>query len=582
MSTENKDGSNPITYYDGKKLLSVLTIDKTYLEDLIKIPKDKVKEKYHCVCLIGSTGTGKSSTCNTLIGSSGSSDNRFFKESQYIVSETYKTVGVITKWFGDKNNSEILILDTPGLGDSLGRDSNHIAEMIVALQTVGYVHSFVICFNSQQPRFDEHLKAMMKIFASMFTVEFFHNIILCFTRYSYNSVTMLQREEGGVSEDSIISEWIASFSGEYGVRLHPHQFAFVDNMYNTSNEKIKMTFTDLELSLFKKQLVHIMDVTKNSTPFMCHDIKSVLSKNDALHKALIDQREVVSKLEDKYKDEVTKLEEKVADERKAYELKLQQERDEKDRLVREEQEKLAKAIADWDAKEQKHNNYIKTQTEAYNSSVAAAKLREQELIKEKDRQKDEYVAAQNRMFADSKRLSEDHDRRLREIGNDKEKKITELYSQISSLNSKYYTDMASKDRTYNDYVRKYESDMLSLRTQKDNTISSLNNTVSSLNDRINTLKRTCVHCRSTDPTGFCGYHSHTPVNYGLFTNVTMNGEKVNLVCVSHYCNCGVCGQESKMGQNTYKGQGIGHSNLSDAEKGQQFLRMGNCKHQTLG
>ncbi len=49
-------------------------------------------------------------------------------------SHTYETKGILTNWFGDGDNAKIFVLDTPGLGDSAGRDTKHIAEMVCAIQ----------------------------------------------------------------------------------------------------------------------------------------------------------------------------------------------------------------------------------------------------------------------------------------------------------------------------------------------------------------------------------------------------------------------------------------------------------------
>jgi len=49
----------------------------------------------------------------------------------------------------------MIIIDTPGLGDTEGRDSEHIAKMVFDLKTIGYVHLFVITLNSEEPRFNE-------------------------------------------------------------------------------------------------------------------------------------------------------------------------------------------------------------------------------------------------------------------------------------------------------------------------------------------------------------------------------------------------------------------------------------------
>jgi len=49
---------------------------------------------------------------------------------------------------GSDKNEPIIIIDTPGFGDSKGRDTEHIAKMVMNLKRIGYVHSFIITINS--------------------------------------------------------------------------------------------------------------------------------------------------------------------------------------------------------------------------------------------------------------------------------------------------------------------------------------------------------------------------------------------------------------------------------------------------
>lgn len=71
------------------------------------------------MCVIGGTGSGKSATCKSITGIK---SNDIFKPSDSAISETTKTKGILTYWFGDKSNDQIFVIDSPGLGDSKGRD----------------------------------------------------------------------------------------------------------------------------------------------------------------------------------------------------------------------------------------------------------------------------------------------------------------------------------------------------------------------------------------------------------------------------------------------------------------------------
>jgi hypothetical protein len=46
------------------------------------------------------------------------------------------------------------LIDTPGLGDTDNRDSEHISEMVKILKEQKKINAFILCFNIQEPRFD--------------------------------------------------------------------------------------------------------------------------------------------------------------------------------------------------------------------------------------------------------------------------------------------------------------------------------------------------------------------------------------------------------------------------------------------
>jgi predicted GTPase len=54
----------------------------------------------------------------------------------------------VTHALGNDKNEPLIVIDTPGFGDSKGRDTKHIANMVISLKNIGYVHSFIITINS--------------------------------------------------------------------------------------------------------------------------------------------------------------------------------------------------------------------------------------------------------------------------------------------------------------------------------------------------------------------------------------------------------------------------------------------------
>ena len=48
-------------------------------------------------------------------------------------------------------------MDTPGLADTRGRDTIHIAEMVAELRRLSQIHAFLIVFNGKLTRFDANI-----------------------------------------------------------------------------------------------------------------------------------------------------------------------------------------------------------------------------------------------------------------------------------------------------------------------------------------------------------------------------------------------------------------------------------------
>lgn len=95
----------------------------------------------------------------------------------------------------------MIIVDTPGIGDSQGRDTEHIAKMVFSLKQITYVHCFLIVINSEDTRFNELLQQTLKLFQSMFGTEFFDNALICFTKYGNDNKSLRNVKNGSKSSE---------------------------------------------------------------------------------------------------------------------------------------------------------------------------------------------------------------------------------------------------------------------------------------------------------------------------------------------------------------------------------------------
>ena len=142
---------NAFTLAQIKKIIEVPKDQEKAFEAAAIAGKEELSKKFRVVCMIGLTGHGKSSTANSICG------QEKFTISAGTESETDSVSGLLARWQGIKEEEPIIVLDTPGFGDSKGRDTGHIANVVCSLKQIGYVHSFLIILNSEEPRLNEQL-----------------------------------------------------------------------------------------------------------------------------------------------------------------------------------------------------------------------------------------------------------------------------------------------------------------------------------------------------------------------------------------------------------------------------------------
>jgi len=50
---------------------------------------------------------------------------------------------------------KVIVIDTPGLGDTDNRDTAHLAKMVISFKTIGWTNTFLIVLNSGDNKIDE-------------------------------------------------------------------------------------------------------------------------------------------------------------------------------------------------------------------------------------------------------------------------------------------------------------------------------------------------------------------------------------------------------------------------------------------
>lgn len=226
------------------------------------------------VCLLGGTGTGKSSTGNSLF------KRNVFRVGSGVASQTRQPDVQVFPWRGA--GPALRCVDLPGMGDSFGCDHQHLDHMVEVLSEVQYVHAFLLVL--QLSRFDSYLQNMLIKFRDVFGEEFLHNVVVVFTHWDFKRAARRRRERNGETEAFRANEINAALRCLLG-----HDFdcrcVFIDNSLTTlSSEELKDEFEGQlpeVLQAMEEQMHNLQMFLHNREPYFCYGIDAVLAQKDA-------------------------------------------------------------------------------------------------------------------------------------------------------------------------------------------------------------------------------------------------------------------------------------------------------------
>ena len=240
------------------RLLGILGKDPQLAES-VAVMKKHVSEEALRTCkrvvIIGETGAGKSAFCGLLEGSLQFVDGHWtstFKLGHGGSSETNEPKLLAAQWRVRDDVLPILLLDTPGLGDSRGpqKDDEHMAEVARWVNGLGHVHAMVMLLNNAS-RISLSLRENLQFFQRMFGKEMWDHSLMVVNRWSHDTRSqkkrqagklqspkqfeeefrqMLQQDPSGDGEDSDIG---VGLSKERAEKL---PFFFIDTHYDHDDE----------------------------------------------------------------------------------------------------------------------------------------------------------------------------------------------------------------------------------------------------------------------------------------------------------------------------------------------------------
>ena len=259
--------------------------------------------------VIGSTGVGKSSLANSLMGRHPVDDRLIirnltkFKDGCF--SSAWATAGNVKTtdtcydqgpFIGDLPRGnfsrptypDVTVVDTPGFGDA-NRTAEHkaIKRLVEVLKNdIKCVNAFVICFNKNKvKRLDKAMANMLGLFEEMFGKAFWEHAIVEITFYKHTEKNLTKNDK---EEKKIEATVNTMLKRELDLKFDL-QATFIDSHYHDKY---------LEESVaFAKNAKELFEFANNTKPFSTEGIESVLTALGRKQKELEDYRNSNAQLE---------------------------------------------------------------------------------------------------------------------------------------------------------------------------------------------------------------------------------------------------------------------------------------------
>ncbi|CAG0913508.1 unnamed protein product [Notodromas monacha] len=250
----------------------------------VQLMEEESEQSIRRLCLIGVTGSGKSTLGNVLLGldpdpgEDGGNLAAIFGFATGSDSDSVTTKVEILDgfWRGDSFRP-IRVIDTPGHGDNKGRDEVHRQGFISGMATEREIDAFVWVKNAQQPRYDTLHQEFFAIFLAMFGPAFYRNLVVVFTHWGFSEKENRKRR-GKTLEQAMSQLWASVCEGhgmhQLPVALSPIPMVAVDALHDSND------LTEAES--FQLQLDKLWAIINNFSRLPVMDIQMVRDKRSEL------------------------------------------------------------------------------------------------------------------------------------------------------------------------------------------------------------------------------------------------------------------------------------------------------------
>lgn len=148
------------------------------------------------LAVVGNTGSGKSQFLVSLIGEA--------TKHSFAVADHVESVTTSDEFLPQQPllQKKIRLTDSPGMGDTKGRDPENKAKMLGTMKNLAKLHMLALVFNSKSPRFDGSLQSLISSIDMEFGQDIWKYVVMVFTRWDVGS-----KKTEEARRSTIAAEW---------------------------------------------------------------------------------------------------------------------------------------------------------------------------------------------------------------------------------------------------------------------------------------------------------------------------------------------------------------------------------------